>query len=173
MITALIENIQREDLNPYEKAIAYKKMIEMGLTQNEISDCCGKSKSTISNTLRLLELDDEILEGLKNKLITEGHARALLQIPNIQERKRIYNKIISEKLSVREVEEYSKSYYHNQRGKEREKLNKSPEIVEMEKLFESVLGTKVEIRPLTETSGKIIINYFSIEDFERIKNKLT
>jgi ParB family chromosome partitioning protein len=172
IITTLIENIQREDLNPYEKAMGYKKMIEMGLTQHEISQQCGKSKSSISNTLRLLELEDEIIEGLKNGLITEGHARALLQIPDIDERKRIYNKIISEKLNVREVEEYSKTYYHNPSRKERKKVNKSPEIVEMEKLLESSLGTKVEIRASTNTSGKIVISYFSLEDFERIKNKL-
>jgi ParB family chromosome partitioning protein len=172
MITALIENIQREDLNPYEKAMAYKKMIEMGLTQQEISEHCGKSKASISNTLRLLELDEEIIEGLKNGLITEGHARALLQIPDIEERKKIYNKIISEKLNVREVEEYSKTYYQT-KTIERKKRNKTSEIIEMEKLFESSLGTKVEIKPLTETSGKIIINYFSLDDFERIKRKLS
>jgi ParB family chromosome partitioning protein len=172
MITALIENIQREDLNPYEKAMAYKKMIEMGLTQQEISEHCGKSKSSISNTLRLLELDEEIIEGLKNGLITEGHARALLQIPNMEDRKKIYNKIISEKLNVREVEEYSKTYYQTKTTK-RKKRNKTSEIIEMEKLFESSLGTKVEIKPLTETSGKIIINYFSLDDFERIKRKLS
>jgi ParB family chromosome partitioning protein len=172
MITALIENIQREDLNPYEKAMAYKKMIEMGLTQQEISEHCGKSKASISNTLRLLELDEEIIEGLKNGLITEGHARALLQIPDIEERKKIYNKIISEKLNVREVEEYSKTYYQT-KTIERKKINKTSEIIEMEKLFESSLGTKVEIKPLTETSGKIIINYFSLDDFERIKRKLS
>jgi len=172
MITALIENIQREDLNPYEKAMAYKKMIEMGLTQQDISEHCGKSKASISNTLRLLELDEEIIEGLKNGLITEGHARALLQIPDIEERKKIYNKIISEKLNVREVEEYSKTYYQT-KTIERKKRNKTSEIIEMEKLFESSLGTKVEIKPLTETSGKIIINYFSLDDFERIKRKLS
>jgi len=172
MITALIENIQREDLNPYEKAMAYKKMIEMGLTQQEISEHCGKSKASISNTLRLLELDEEIIEGLKNGLITEGHARALLQIPDMEDRKKIYNKIISEKLNVREVEEYSKTYYQT-KTTERKKRNKTSEIIEMEKLFESSLGTKVEIKPLTETSGKIIINYFSLDDFERIKRKLS
>jgi ParB family chromosome partitioning protein len=172
MITALIENIQREDLNPYEKAMAYKKMIEMGLTQQEISEHCGKSKASISNTLRLLELDEEIIEGLKNGLITEGHARALLQIPDIEEREKIYNKIISEKLNVREVEEYSKTYYQT-KTTERKKRNKTSEIIEMEKLFESSLGTKVEIKPLTETSGKIIINYFSLDDFERIKRKIS
>jgi len=173
MVTALIENIQREDLNPFEKAMAYKKMIEMGLTQQEISEYCGKSKASISNTLRLLELEDEIIEGLKNGLITEGHARALLQIPDTQDRKKMYNRILSEKLNVRDVEEYSKTYYsYNQSKVNRKRDNKPPEILEMEKLLESSLGTKVEIKPSTELSGKIIINYFSLDDFERIKNKL-
>ncbi|MEF3279478.1 MAG: ParB/RepB/Spo0J family partition protein [Elusimicrobiota bacterium] len=170
---SLIENIQREDLNPVEKALAYKKMIEMGMNQNQIASYCGKSKASISNTLRILELDDEIIDALKNNIITEGHARALMQIPDIEERKRVYQKIIVEKLSVRDVENYSKQFYSNLRPKSQKKTHKTPHTIEMEKYFESKLGTKVEIKQSSETSGKIIINYFSLEDFERIKNKLS
>ena len=173
IILSFIENIQREDLNPIEKATAYSKMIEMGISQNEIADYCGKSKSSISNTLRLLELDPEIIEGIKNNLITEGHARALLQIPDIEERKRAYQKIIVEKLTVRDIERYSKEFYTTPKKQRKTKTaHKTPDIIEMEKYLESRLGTKVEIRPESETSGKIIINYFSLDDFERIKNKI-
>jgi ParB family chromosome partitioning protein len=173
IILSFIENIQREDLNPIEKATAYSKMIEMGISQNEIADYCGKSKGSISNTLRLLELDPEIIEGIKNNLITEGHARALLQIPDIEERKRAYQKIIVEKLTVRDIERYSKEFYTTPKKQRKTKTaHKTPDIIEMEKYLESRLGTKVEIRPESETSGKIIINYFSLDDFERIKNKI-
>lgn len=172
---ALVENIQREDLNPVEKAFAYKRMIDMGMSQNDIAEYCGKSKATISNTLRILELEDDIIDGLKNNVITEGHARALMQIPDLEERKKAYQKIISEKLSVRDVEDIAKQFYsiNNLDGsKKHQSIKKTPEIIEMEKHFESKLGTKVEIKPINETSGKIIINYFSFDDFERIKNKL-
>jgi len=173
IILSFIENIQREDLNPIEKATAYSKMIEMGISQNEIADYCGKSNGSISNTLRLLELDPEIIEGIKNNLITEGHARALLQIPDIEERKRAYQKIIVEKLTVRDIERYSKEFYTTPKKQRKTKTaHKTPDIIEMEKYLESRLGTKVEIRPESETSGKIIINYFSLDDFERIKNKI-
>lgn len=172
LIIALIENLQREDLNPVEKANAYKKMLDFGMSQTEISNYCGKSKYYVSNTLRLLELEDEILNGLANGLITEGHARALLSIPDREERKKAYQKIISEKLSVRDIENYSKRFY-KETSKKNKKTTKTPEIYEMEKYFESKLGTKVEIKPTNQKSGKIIINYFSLEDFDRIKNKLT
>lgn len=172
---ALIENIQREDLNPVEKAFAYKRMIDMGMSQNDIAEYCGKSKASISNTLRILELENDIIDGLKNNIITEGHARALMQIPDIEERKKTYQKIISEKLSVRDVEDIAKQFYSINNldvAKKRQSVRKTPEIIEMEKYFESKLGTKVEIKTVSETSGKIIINYFSFDDFERIKNKL-
>lgn len=171
LLTALIENIQREDLNPIEKAFAYKKMIEMGMNQNDIANYCGKSKSSISNTLRLLDLDPEIIEAVKNNVITEGHARALIQIPDLDERKKVYHKILSDKLSVREVENYSKKYYKSN-TKRKVYAHKTPHIIEMEKYLESKLGTKIEIKASDENSGKIIIYYFSIDDFERIKNKV-
>ncbi|MCX7641789.1 MAG: ParB/RepB/Spo0J family partition protein [Elusimicrobiales bacterium] len=168
---ALIENIQREDLNPVEKAQAYKKLIEMGINQNDIAFTCGKSKSSISNTLRILELDNEIINAIKDEIITEGHARALLQIPNLEERKNIFKRIISEKMSVREVEDIAKLFY-KKTNKSRKALQQSPEVYEMEKLFESKLGTRVKIKPTTNISGKIIIEYFNLDDFERIKNKI-
>lgn len=169
---ALIENIQREDLNPVEKAYAYKKLIEMGMTQSEVAQTCGKSKSSISNTLRILELDDEIINALKNNEITEGHARALLQIPDLKERKNVFKKIISENMSVRDVENVAKCYMLVEKKRTSKKSQKSPEVYEMEKLFESKLGTRVQIKQSSDISGKIIIDYFNLDDFERIKNKI-
>lgn len=169
---ALIENIQREDLNPVEKAYAYKKLIDMGMSQNDVAHTCGKSKSSVSNTLRILELEDDILDAIKNGNITEGHARALLQIPNKEERKNIFKKIINENMSVRDVENAAKKYYHSKTKKTKKTLNKSPEVYDMERLFESKLGTRVQINPSTDISGKIIIEYFNLDDFDRIKNKI-
>lgn len=169
---ALIENIQREDLNPVEKACAYKKLMEMGMSQTDIAQTCGKSKSSISNTLRILELDDEIIEALKSGEITEGHARALLQIPDLKERKDVFKRIISEKLSVRDVEDIAKTYLLVKKKESVRRSNKSPEIYEMERFFESKLGTRVQIKATSQTSGKIIIEYYSLDDFERIKNKI-
>lgn len=168
---ALVENIQREDLNPVEKAYAYKKLIEMGISQNEISQVCGKSKSAISNTLRILELEEEILDAIRERKITEGHARALLQIPDKQERINVCRRIINENISVRDVEEIAKRYYPSQTRKKKNTY-KSPDVYEMERLFESKLGTKVQINPKTDISGKIVIEYLNLDDFERIKNKI-
>ena len=169
---ALIENIQREDLNPIEKALGYKKLMEMGMSQNEIAIYCGKSKSSISNTLRILELDDEIITAVKDGVISEGHARALLQVPDISERKNLFRRIVSEKLSVRDVEDAVKKFYSFERRTRKPLHHKPPEIYDMERLFESKLGTKVQIKPSTEISGKVIIEYMNLDDFERIKNKI-
>lgn len=169
---ALIENIQREDLNPVEKAYAYKKLMDMGMSQSEVAQTCGKSKSAISNTLRILELDEEIINSIKNGEITEGHARALLQIPDLKERKNVFKRIVSENMSVRDVEEIAKCYILVEKKRSSKKSQKSPEVYEMEKLFESKLGTRVQIKTTSDISGKIIIEYFSLDDFERIKNKI-
>ncbi len=170
---ALIENIQREDLNPIEKALGYKKLIEMGMSQNDIAVYCGKSKSSISNTLRILELDEEIINAIKEGIISEGHARALLQVPDISERKNLFKRIISEKLSVRDAEDAVRKFYSYERKIRKSSTHKkSPEVYDMERLFESKLGTKVQIKPSTDISGKIIIEYMTLDDFERIKNKI-
>jgi len=171
---ALIENLQREDLNPIEQAMAYKKLMsEYNMNQTEIAEYCGKSKYAISNTLRLLELDEEIIESIKKGIITEGHARALLSIPDKDERNRLYLRIISEKLTVRDIEAYSKKFHISKSKAPRKILHKSPEVIAAQDEMEKHLGTKVEIYPgNTPQSGKIIIHYYSLEDFDRIFSKL-
>jgi len=174
---ALIENIQRENLNPVEQAMAYKKLMdEYKMNQSEIAEFCGKSKYAVSNSIRILELEEDILNALRNTSttkFTEGHARALLGVPDKEERKRIFDRIISEKLSVRDIEDISKSYHTPTHRKAKNSSKKSPEIQEMEKELERTLGTKVEIMCGADPRvGKIVIHYYSLEDFDRISGKL-
>lgn len=172
---SLVENLQREDLNAIELALAYKRLMEdFGITQSELSNYCGKSKSAISNTLRLLELDEEIQKGIQNNVITEGHARALISIPDKDKRMQIYSQILSEKMSVRDVENYARTFYSEKSLKKnvKKKGHKSPEIIDMELSFQKHLGTKVEIHPGNAQNGKIVIHYYSLDDFDRISKKL-
>lgn len=173
---SLIENLQREDLNAIERAMAYKKLMEnFGITQSELSNYCGKSKSAISNTLRLLELNEEIQRGIQNNVITEGHARALISIPNKEERMKVYSQIVSKKMSVRDVENYAKSFYSEKSLKNgaKKKRHKSPEIIDTELSFQKHLATKVEIKPVNAHKGKIVIHYYSLDDFDRISKIIT
>jgi ParB family chromosome partitioning protein len=171
---ALIENLQREDLNPIEEAMAYKKLMSnYNMTQSQIAEYCGKSKYTISNTLRLLELDEKIISALKNSLITEGHARALLSIADLQERNRLFERIVAEKLTVRDIENYSKTDGKQKTYSRKSHSKKLPEIVEAERELEKILGSKVEINCGADPrAGKIIIHYYSLDDYSKVINKL-
>jgi len=170
---ALIENIQREDLNAMDTALAYRTLMkQFGASQTEISKKVGKSKAAISNTLRLLELEDTILNSLQGGAIKEGHARALLSIPDKNRRMEAYKKIISSQISVRDVESYAQEF-HARRPRQAQRNSsrtpKSPEVLEIESSLEKTLGTKVEIHPgAGPQNGKIVIHYFSLDDFDRI-----
>lgn len=174
---ALIENLQRENLNPVEQALAYKKLMnEYKMNQSEIAEFCGKSKYAVSNAIRILELDEEMINALRNSAVTkftEGHARALLGIPDKDDRKRVFDRIIAEKLSVRDIENISRAYHKPAERKARTCSRKSPEVCEMEKELERTLGTKVEIFSGPDSrAGKILVHYYSLEDFDRIIRKL-
>ncbi|PIS48060.1 MAG: chromosome partitioning protein ParB [Elusimicrobia bacterium CG08_land_8_20_14_0_20_51_18] len=172
---ALVENLQREDLNPVDQALAYKKLMsDYKMNQTEISEYCGKSKFAVSNTLRLLELEENILDSVQNGLIKEGHARALLAIPDKDERNRLYERILSEKLTVRDIENYSKKFNINRKPRKTVKsAQKSPEIMDAQREMEKHLGTKVEIyQGESLQTGKIIIHYYSLDDFDKITGKL-
>ncbi len=173
---SLIENVQREDLNAIDEGLAYKRLMdEFSVNQTEIAAYCGKSKSTVSNTLRLLDLDDDIKAAVQSALITEGHARALVSIGDTAKRKEAYHLIISDKWSVREVENYARNYAPKSENKKSKvsKINKAPEISEFESNLEKNLGTKVEIQlGNSPKTGKIIIKYCSLDDFDRIYSKL-
>lgn len=169
---SLIENLQREDLNAIDEGLAYKRLMEeFSVNQSEIANYCGKSKSAVSNTLRLLDLGDDIKKAVQSGIITEGHARALISIPDTGKRTQAYQLIISDKWSVREVENYARNYAPKRQSKGNKSLkkNKMLEIVEFESNLEKYLGTKVEIRSGdSPENGKIIIKYCSLDDFDRI-----
>lgn len=174
---SLIENLQREDLNAIDEGLGYKRLMEeFNVNQSEIAKYCNKSKSAVSNTLRLLDLDDDIKKAVQSELISEGHARALLSIGDAAKRKEAYYLIISDKWSVREVENYVRNNSPKRENKKSKvsKINKTPEIIEYESNLEKYLGTKVEIQSGdSPESGKIIIKYCSLDDFDRIYNILS
>ncbi len=170
---SLIENIQREDLNAVDEALAYKRLMEnFHINQSELGTYCGKSRSAISNTLRILELSEEIKKAIQTGLISGGHARALLAIPDRAKRKQVFEIIISEKWSVRDVENFVRKLNPTPL-KKKSKKHKNPEIKSIESELEKRLGTKVEIKTNTVENGKIIITYCSHDDFNRIYSILT
>ncbi len=164
---ALIENLQREDLDPIEEAKAYKILItRFKLKQQEIADKVGKDRATIANSLRLLNLDEKIQRALSDGKISVGHAKVLLGAEDSAQLK-IYKEIIDKELSVREAEKLVDAE-KSSTGKAKDKSKpKDPHIKKMEEKLISVLGTKVEIIH-SGKSGRIEIHYYSIDDFDRI-----
>lgn len=172
---ALIENIQREDLNSIDTALAYKKLMEeFSISQADIARGVGKSRAAVSNTLRLLELSADIQSAIQSGIISEGHARALLSIPDVNRRKEVFQRIVVERLSVREVEKIAHDFLSGEEEpKQKTKNNKTPEIIALEQGLEKRIGTKVEILPsVVKNKGKIVICYYSLQDFERISDML-
>ena len=170
----LIENIQREGLNPVEEAKAYRELInEYELKQDELAKTLGKSRTAITNTMRLLNLSEKVQEMIIEDKLTQGHARALLAIENKDTQYEIACQIIENKLSVRETERLVKNY--NKPKKEKEEINEAKRLIyeKMESDFRDKLGTKVKINPKDEKKGKIEIEYYSQEDLEEIFNKIT
>jgi ParB family protein len=167
---ALIENIQREDLNPIEEALAYQAIIEMGnLTQEELSLRVGKSRSTITNAIRLLQLPTEMQVALKEGKISAGHAKALLSVENILNRSDLFKEIIEKHLSVRQTESRASSIVKTKKNssflqKEKPKDN---DIKNIEQQFIEKLGTKVAIKGSLE-SGVIEISYFTKENLSHL-----
>lgn len=169
---SLIENIQREDLNAIDHALAYKQLMEeFSISQTDIARKLGKSKSAVSNTLRLLDLEEDIRKSVQTGAINEGHARALISIPDKAKRREAYGKILTEKLSVREIEAYAQNF-HARRPRTKSAgmgRRKSPEITDLESRLERHLGTKVDITPgSAPEKGKITIHYYSLDDFDKI-----
>ena len=175
---ALIENVQREDLNPIEEATAYKRLIdEYGLKQEEVADCVSKSRSAITNSLRLLKLNQEVQNLLMNKEITEftmGHARALLSVDDEVKQLELAQKIIKDKLSVREVERLVKNLDKPVKEKPVPDAQLKAIYASYEEKIKQSLATKVTISPSLKTkgAGKFEIEFYSNEDFERILEKI-
>lgn len=169
MEVALIENIQREDLNPVEEARAYQNLIqEYSLKQDEVAEKVSKSRTAITNSLRLLKLDDRVLEMLVEETISSGHARALLGFPDKEQQYTVAMKIFDEKLSVRETEKLVKSMMNPARKNAKKELKNDFVYRDLEEKLKQKLGTKVRINRKTEQKGKVEIEYYSPEELEKI-----
>lgn len=171
LVMALVENIQRHDLDPIEVAISYQRLIEeISLTQEELSERVGKKRSTITNYLRLLKLDPIIQTGMRDGFISMGHGRALIGIEDQDVQSDIYHKVVTQNLSVRETEALVKSYQESLKPKTTKTTkNSSFNIQETEKkVFANYFGTKVDVKVAGNGKGKITIPFHSEEDFNRI-----
>ncbi len=168
---SLIENIQREDLNPIEEAIAYKKLIkEFSLTQQELSNRIGKSRVAITNTMRLLKLDERVQQYLIENVISEAHGRVLLYLENNDLQYEFAQKVIDNSLSVKELERSIKVFLENLSKPEKVKEEKEENIYykDMQNKLQDYFGTKVNIDANKNNKGKIAIEYYSEEDLNRI-----
>lgn len=168
---SLIENIQRQDLNALEVAEGYQRLInECKLTQEQVASKVSKSRSTVTNTLRLLNLPEEIKTSIRKGEISEGHARAILALDNEVDQLLLWKKITGENLSVRKAEEITRKNKKAPREKKIYQItdqNKAA-IKFLEEKFMEHFGTKVKLQPSSPTTGNIIIEYYTTEDLERI-----
>lgn len=169
----LIENIQREDLNPIDEALAYKRLIdEFNMKQDEVAESVGKNRTTITNSMRLLNLTDEVQEMLVDEKLSPGHARALLAVSDKNEQIRLANQVFDEKMSVRDTEKLVKSL-----GKPKKKKPMTPEQLQLiyrqleDRLIKSI-EAKATIKPADNKKGKIEIEYYSQDELEAIVDKI-
>ena len=169
---SLIENIQREDLNPIEEAQAYKKLLtEFNLKQDEVAERVSKSRTAVTNSMRLLKLCDEVQQMIIDDMLSTGHARALISIEDPEQQYIIAQKIFDEKLSVREVEKLVKDLNKPEKPKkESNKEDKSLDIIyeAIEEKLKQSLGTKVEISSKGNGAGKLEIEFYNHDDLDRI-----
>lgn len=167
MLIAIIENMQREDLNPIEEAEGLQQMMgNFGMTQEQVSKSVGKSRPYIANSMRLLKLPEYIRESISEGKLTAGHGRTLITIPDEKKQEEIWKKIIDEGLSVRETEKLVAS-----EGKTKKrtplKKKKNPDVLKVEEELKTALGTKISISG-TQNKGKIEIEFYSKDDLERL-----
>ena len=168
---SLIENIQREDLNPIEEAMAYKRLMEeFHLKQDAIAERVSKSRTAVTNSMRLLKLDDRVQQMLIDEMISTGHARALLALESKDAQAEAAVKVFDEKLSVRETERLVKELLNPVQKKEEKPKNQAEELVykNLEEKIKQIIGSKVAINRRTDNKGKIEIEYYSQEELERI-----
>lgn len=173
---SLIENIQREDLNPIEEAQAYKRLLtEFNLKQDEVAERVSKSRTAVTNSMRLLKLCDEVQQMIIDDMLSTGHARALITIEDPEQQYMIAQKIFDEKLSVRDVEKLVKDLNKPQKPKKEILEDKSLEIIyqDVEEKLKQSLGTKVEISSKGNGSGKIEIEFYNHDDLDRIIDLLS
>lgn len=170
MEISIIENIQREDLNPIEEAMAYQSLMEeYGLKHDELAEKVSKNRSTITNSMRLLKLSKNIQQMLIDGRISTGHAKVLLSVEDINEQEKIAQELIDKSLSVRELEKLVKKYTKPRRKKD-DKDDKDYSLFyrEYEDRLKDILGTKVQINTKDKNKGRIEIDYYSAAELERI-----
>lgn len=171
MEISLIENIQREDLNPIEEALAYKRLLtEFNLKQDEVAERVSKSRTAVTNAMRLLKLNDKVQQMVIDEMLTTGHARALLGINDQEKQYELAQKIFDEKLSVRDTEKLVKSIQNEKKTNVRKEINPKLEAIyhNLEEQMKGILGTKVSINHKDEKKGKVEIEYYSQEELDRI-----
>lgn len=166
---SLIENIQRENLNPIEEAMAFKKLLtEFHLKQDEVAERVSKSRTAVTNSMRLLKLSDKVQQMIIDDMISTGHARALLAIDDPEQQYILANKIFDEKLSVRETEKLVKDIKNPKKEKPKKEIQNSFVYENLEERMKSVIGTKVHVNHKPNGKGKIEIEYYSDSELERI-----
>jgi ParB family chromosome partitioning protein len=171
---ALVENIHRVDLNPIERAMAYQEYIKsFSLTQTEAADRLGEDRSVVANYLRLLDLPQEIKQMLIDRTISMGHARAILALPTDELRRKLANRAMAGRLSVREVERLVRRSLAGSTESEFKAREKPVHIADLEKRLQDILGTKVTINARKKGNrGKIIIEFYSLDEFDRLTEKM-
>ncbi len=171
---ALIENIQREDLNPIEEALAYKKLLtEFNLKQDEVAERVSKSRAAVTNSIRLLKLCDKVQQMVIDDMISTGHARALLAVEDPEEQYNLAQKVFDEKLSVREVEKLVKNLHKVPKQKKMDDKTMMAIYQDIEEKMKNTLGTKVAISPKGNGAGKIEIEFYNHDDLDRILDMLS
>ena len=166
---SLIENIQRENLNPIEEAMAFKRLLEdFNLKQDEVAERVSKSRTAVTNSMRLLKLSERVQQMIVDDMISTGHARALLAIDDEEQQYMLANKIFDEKLSVRETEKLVKALKNPKKEVKKEKQEHTFVYTNIEEQMKNIIGTKVSVSPKANGKGKIEIEYYSEEELERI-----
>lgn len=168
---SLIENIQRENLNPIEEAIAFKRLLtEFHLKQDEVAERVSKSRTAVTNSMRLLKLDERVQQMIIDDMITTGHARALLAVEDNETQYRLAQKVFDEKLSVRDVEKLMRSLNNEEKKAKAAKAEVKNQFIyeNLEEKMKALFGTKVSINHKANNQGKIVIDYYSNEELERL-----
>ncbi len=169
---ALVENLQRDNLNPIEKAYAFKKLInEFNFIQQDVAKRIGKSRETVANTLRLLDLPAEIQRAILNRKITEGHGRVVLTLPDAEKQILLFKEILKKKLSVRQAEAVAKKIIKTLPAEAKPKSRKDPHLKDLEDKLSDVLATRVKLTRKGK-KGKITIEFFSQEEMNSIINRI-
>lgn len=172
---SLIENIQREDLNPIEEALAYKRLLEeFHLKQDEVAERVSKSRTAVTNSMRLLKLDERVQRMIIDEMITTGHARAILSITDKDKQYEFAQRIFDEKLSVRDVEKEVKRMQKEKKADKNKENDFDPKLqaiyTDLEEQLKGIFGTKVSINAKDKKKGKIEIEYYSQDELDRIIN---